>query len=152
MTLRLLLLSLLALPFLFSSNAHAQQLLVGSGEALRGGTVDVPVRFVRDKAGTVVGFDLDVVYDPSRLGTPVCIAHHGAMCTVHPTAGRVTVIAFNWSLAPLATANYVTLRFPVDAGAPLGTALLGLRYPNFADRDGRTVRGTTLHSGQIHVR
>jgi hypothetical protein len=134
---------------LLSTPALAQVLTIGSGEVRRGQTIDVPVHFAA--GGAVVGFDLSVVYDPTRFGTPTCFARNGSSCAVHHDIGRIAIFNVNWALTPLATGEYATLRFPVLATAPRGVALLGARGYNLGNAAGNAVVGT-IHTGQLNIR
>jgi hypothetical protein len=141
--------AILAASLLCSTPALAQVLTVGSGEARRGQTIDLPVHFAAD--GVVVGFELNVVYDPTRFGPPTCFARNGAACAVHHGEGRIAMLALEWSLAPMPSNEYATLRFPVLPESPRGVALLGVRGAEMVNSVGNRVVGT-IHSGQINIR
>lgn len=143
--------ALLALAFgVLSSAVHAQALTIASGSVRRGEPVELPVRFT---AGSipVVGFNLRVVYDRSRFDAPTCTGHAGASCVVNHAQGLVSLIHVDWNLAPLASADYATIRFPAAASALRGTTLLGARFIDFAGPSGNAVDGT-IYTGQVAIR
>lgn len=142
----------LILPFtvLLATPAAAQVLVIDSGNVRRGASVDIPVRFDAGPV-SVVGFNMRVVYDRTRFNPPTCVAHHGAICFVNHSLGHVSLIHVDFNLAPIASARYMTVRFPVPRTAPRGSSPLGAREIAFANADADPVAGT-IYTGTIQIR
>ena len=153
MQLRHSLLALLLLPLLLP-DAAAQTLTIGSGEVRRGGTIEIPVRF---EAGAVpaAGYDLWIVYDPTRFDPPTCTVADAfpaaGACAVRHGEGRIGFIFFTHDASPLVGGTHMLVTLPVPRRAPRGVALLGGDTPHVVSPSGGPVP-YTIHTGQIDIR
>lgn len=138
----------LAAALLAPCAVGAQSLVVESGAALPGGTLEIPVRFVAGTAA-VVGFDLrfDFPAVATVLGTE---SSTGALCSRVQGTSAISILRFDPGLQPLPTQEACRIRFAIAAGAAPGAYAFVLRSANFAGPLGEPVNGTP-NVGRIDV-
>ena len=118
---------LLALGALCAKGAHAGTIVIGSTTATRGEILTVPLNFIADFQTT--DFEVDVVYDPSRLvptGLVPAPAGPSQCVAISITSNKYRVILFGISGNPLPNNDICRIRFAVAANAPAGNTALTL--------------------------
>lgn len=145
---------ILATTVLTLSCGHtvAQTLTIGGSlSAARGTTTSVVMRFDANPSAPIAAYDLQVVYDTSRFGTPTCTTHlPGANCAIDAWLGRVTYFHVDPSSSPVPTGDHMTIQFPVLATAPPGVTYLGARSTSFSSPLAHRV-ATKVHTGQVRI-
>ncbi len=112
----------LALALMSVPAWSVQELTLGTVNARRGQTAEVPLSFLGD--GAAVALQVDVAFDPAVLGTPtaaggVALGGHAVRSRVL-APGRLRLVIYSPLNAPLGNGVLARLSFPVWTLAPVG--------------------------------
>ena len=144
----------LALTLTSAPAWSVQELTLGTVNARRGQTAEVPLSFLGDGAA-VVALQVDVAFDPAVLGAPAVaggVALGGnAMRSGVVAPGRLRLVIYSPLNAPLNNGVLARLSFPVGGLAPVGESPVTFASTLLGNAAAGAVAVTRAEAGAVQV-